>query len=62
MLFHGRLMHKSTDNESSRLRAAMVYHFATADTVDHSIERFGNAMPNVDWMPLLRNGRAVSVR
>jgi phytanoyl-CoA hydroxylase len=62
LLFHGRLMHKSTDNESSRRRAAMVYHFATSDTLDHSIERFGKAMPNVDWMPLLRNGRPVSTR
>jgi ectoine hydroxylase-related dioxygenase (phytanoyl-CoA dioxygenase family) len=59
LLFHSHLMHKSTDNVSKGRRAAMVYHFADAATIDRTTEKFGRPAPNVDWMPVLRAGRAV---
>jgi phytanoyl-CoA hydroxylase len=34
LLFDSHLMHRSTDNESAGVRAAMVYHYAAAGTVD----------------------------
>jgi len=55
LLFHSHLMHRSTDNESDHKRAAMVYHYAEAGTVDHSEERFGIVPPNIDWMPVQRS-------
>ena len=36
LLFDSHLMHRSTDNVSDGRRAAMVYHYTPADTVDHS--------------------------
>ena len=39
LLFDGHLMHCSTDNVSSGRRAAMVYHYAPAGTVDHTYAR-----------------------
>jgi phytanoyl-CoA hydroxylase len=60
LVFHSHLMHKSTDNTSKGRRAAMVYHFADAATVDKTEERFGRPAPNVDWMPVLRAGRPVA--
>ena len=59
LVFHSHLMHKSTDNASDRMRAAMVYHYAQAGTVDHTKERFGFDPPNTDWMPVRRGGGAV---
>ena len=56
LVFHSHLMHKSTDNSSITTRAAMVYHYADAATVDRSMDRFGFVPPNVDWMPVLRGG------
>jgi ectoine hydroxylase-related dioxygenase (phytanoyl-CoA dioxygenase family) len=56
LLFHSHLMHRSTDNESAHGRAAMVYHYAEAGTVDNSAQRFGFVPPNVDWMPVRRAG------
>jgi phytanoyl-CoA hydroxylase len=54
LVFDSHLMHCSTDNESSGIRAAMVYHYAAAGTVDHSEEYF----PSVnDWVPARRGGR-----
>jgi hypothetical protein len=35
LLFDSHLMHRSTDNDSTGIRAAMVYHFAATGTVDH---------------------------
>ena len=52
LLFHSRLRHRSTDNESDRSRAAMVYHFAVAETE-------GYIAPNHDWLPVLRDGTPV---
>jgi hypothetical protein len=34
LLFDSHLMHRSTDNESTGIRAAMVYHYAATGTVD----------------------------
>ena len=38
VLFDSHLMHRSTDNVSDRPRAAMVYHYATAGTVDRTAQ------------------------
>ena len=58
LLFHSHLMHKSTDNVSSTRRAAMVYHFGEAGTVDQSQEKWGLTPPNIDWMSVRRRGGA----
>ena len=60
LLFHSHLMHRSTDNQSERMRAAMVFHYGEAGTVDGSQEKFGFVPPNVDWMPVLRGGSPVA--
>ncbi|HTO54992.1 MAG TPA: phytanoyl-CoA dioxygenase family protein [Myxococcota bacterium] len=57
LVFHGQLMHKSTDNRSESLRAAMVYHYGEAGTVDHTL-RFRDFTLN-DWLPVLRAGKPV---
>lgn len=54
LIFHSHLFHRSTDNESDRMRAAMVYHFASAATRDLSMEKIGFVPPNTDWMPVRR--------
>lgn len=56
LVFHSNLVHRSTDNESDRERAAMVFHYAIGGTDDHSEERFGFVPPNIDWMPVRRVG------
>jgi phytanoyl-CoA hydroxylase len=54
LVFDSHLMHCSTDNESDGIRAAMVYHYAAAGTVDHTDEYF----PSInDWVPARREGR-----
>jgi len=58
LVFHGHLMHKSTDNLSSSMRAAMVYHYGAAGTVDATLERKGYTIN--DWLPVLRGGVPVS--
>lgn len=45
LVFHSRLMHRSTDNVSDGLRAAMVFHLAEHGTVDHSQDS-----PVNDWV------------
>ncbi len=50
LVFHSQLMHRSTDNGSSGLRAAMVYHLAETGTVD----RDEKPAPINDWMPVRR--------
>ena len=52
LLFDSHLMHFSTDNRSHRRRAAMVYHFARAGTVDHTVEQRGYSIN--DWLPVRR--------
>jgi ectoine hydroxylase-related dioxygenase (phytanoyl-CoA dioxygenase family) len=58
LVFHGHLMHKSTDNRSSGMRAAMVYHYGEAGTVDRTFENKGYTIN--DWLPVLRGGVAVA--
>ena len=48
LVFDSHLMHRSTDNVSDGLRAAMVYHYAQADTKDASSNLVN------DWMPARR--------
>ncbi len=62
LLFHSHLMHMSTDNDSDTMRAAMVYHFAEAGTIDESEKRWGRVPPNVDWMPVRRTHREPEAR
>jgi ectoine hydroxylase-related dioxygenase (phytanoyl-CoA dioxygenase family) len=52
LLFDSHLMHRSTDNVSSGLRAAMVYHYAAAGTVDRSRNLVN------DWVPARRGSAA----
>jgi ectoine hydroxylase-related dioxygenase (phytanoyl-CoA dioxygenase family) len=56
LVFHSRLMHRSTDNLSRGRRAAMVYHYAEAGTRD----RAQQAAPVNDWMPVQRGGGLVA--
>ncbi len=57
LVFHGHLMHKSTDNLSGGMRAAMVYHYGEAGTVDATLER--KCYTINDWLPVLRGGAPV---
>jgi phytanoyl-CoA hydroxylase len=52
LVFDSHLMHRSTDNVSPSIRAAMVYHYAAAGTTDESLERNGHTIN--DWMPARR--------
>jgi ectoine hydroxylase-related dioxygenase (phytanoyl-CoA dioxygenase family) len=54
LVFHSHLMHRSTDNVSRQMRAAMVFHFAQGGTEDRFAERFGHPSPVHDWLPLRR--------
>jgi ectoine hydroxylase-related dioxygenase (phytanoyl-CoA dioxygenase family) len=54
LIFHGHLMHKSTDNRSRGMRAAMVYHYGEAGTVDRTSDEKGYTIN--DWLPALRGG------
>jgi phytanoyl-CoA hydroxylase len=51
LVFDSHLMHCSTDNESDGIRAAMVYHYAAAGTLDRSEEYFPSFN---DWVPARR--------
>ena len=53
LVFHSHLMHRSTDNVSDGIRAAMVYHYSPAGTVDRAPR--GPTYVN-DWMPVRRAG------
>jgi hypothetical protein len=63
LVFDSHLMHRSTDNQSSASRAAMVWHFAGAGTVDPGMPigdgRFVPSPVN-DWLPVVRGGAAVA--
>jgi ectoine hydroxylase-related dioxygenase (phytanoyl-CoA dioxygenase family) len=52
LLFDSHLMHFSTDNDSDGVRAAMVYHYARAGTVDSTEELRGYTIN--DWLPVRR--------
>lgn len=51
LLFHSNLMHRSTDNVSDGRRAAMVYHYARAGTVDHTYARMREQSDVMGEMP-----------
>ncbi len=48
LIFHSKLMHRSKDNESDAIRAAMVYHYGERGTVDQA----KRPAPINDWMPV----------
>jgi phytanoyl-CoA hydroxylase len=48
LVFDSHLMHRSTDNVSDGIRAAMVYHYAATGTLDRSQEVFGYTVN--DWV------------
>lgn len=50
LLFDSHLMHRSTDNVSAGLRAAMVYHYAATATRDRTEELKGYTIN--DWIDL----------
>jgi ectoine hydroxylase-related dioxygenase (phytanoyl-CoA dioxygenase family) len=52
LVFDSHLMHRSTDNVSDGIRAAMVYHYARAGTLDRTLERQDHTIN--DWMPTRR--------
>ena len=60
LVFDSHLMHCSTDNESDGIRAAMVFHFAAAGTVDHTEKVLGRPSNVNDWAPAIRSGRSVA--
>jgi ectoine hydroxylase-related dioxygenase (phytanoyl-CoA dioxygenase family) len=58
LLFDSHLMHRSTDNASSGLRAAMVYHYAPTGTRDRTEEVRGYTVN--DWIEIEPTTRSVS--
>ncbi|MGZ4715062.1 MAG: phytanoyl-CoA dioxygenase family protein [Acidimicrobiales bacterium] len=52
LVFDSHLMHRSHDNTGAGARAAMVFHFAAAGTVDHTERLRGYAIH--DWLPVGR--------
>ncbi len=62
LVFDSHLMHRSTDNLSDEIRAAMVWHFSRPGTEDLGLD-YGNGVrfknPLNDWVPVVRNGVAV---
>ena len=59
LVFDSHLMHRSTDNVSHGIRAAMVFHVAAAGTVDNTEKLKGYKSPVNDWVPLVRSGAFV---
>jgi phytanoyl-CoA hydroxylase len=59
LVFDSHLMHRSTDNVSTGIRAAMVFHVAAAGTVDRTEAVRGYKSPVNDWVPLVRDGAFV---
>jgi ectoine hydroxylase-related dioxygenase (phytanoyl-CoA dioxygenase family) len=59
LVFDSHLMHRSTDNTSSGIRAAMVFHVAAAGTTDKTEDLRGYKSPVNDWVPLVRGGAFV---
>lgn len=62
VVFDSHLMHRSTDNRSRVLRAAMVWHFARPRTVDPGLQLADGrrvANPVHDWMGVVRDEKSV---
>jgi ectoine hydroxylase-related dioxygenase (phytanoyl-CoA dioxygenase family) len=55
LVFHSHLMHRSTDNLSGGIRAAMVWHYARSGTIDQTREKFGHQNPAHDFMKIERH-------
>ena len=55
LVFDSHLMHRSKDNASDGARAAMVFHYGAAGTVDRS----GEVGIRYPWTPVLRGGDVV---
>lgn len=55
LVFHGHLMHRSTDNVSDCIRAAFVWHYSSARTQDLTLYNFGFQNDTHDFMPIARN-------
>jgi ectoine hydroxylase-related dioxygenase (phytanoyl-CoA dioxygenase family) len=55
LLFDSHLMHRSTDNASAGLRAAMVYHYAPTGTLDRTEAVRGYTIN--DWIAMEDTGR-----
>jgi ectoine hydroxylase-related dioxygenase (phytanoyl-CoA dioxygenase family) len=51
LVFDSHLMHCSTDNRSEERRAAMVYHYAVAGTVDHTYAQLRERSDALGEMP-----------
>lgn len=51
LVFDSHLMHRSTDNVSDGRRAAMVYHYASAGTVDNTYARLREQRDAMGQMP-----------
>jgi phytanoyl-CoA hydroxylase len=51
LVFDSHLMHCSTDNRSEGRRAAMVYHYAQAGTIDHTYARLREQRDALGQMP-----------
>jgi ectoine hydroxylase-related dioxygenase (phytanoyl-CoA dioxygenase family) len=51
LVFDSHLMHRSTDNESTGARAAMVYHYAQAGTIDRTYARLREQSEAMGAMP-----------
>ena len=58
LVFHSFLMHRSTDNMSGKIRAAMVWHYTKSGTIDQTKERFGHRNPSHDFMKIERRRAA----
>lgn len=58
LVFDSLLMHRSTDNVSNGIRAAMVYHYAKTGTLDRSEAVYGYSIN--DWVPVHGAGVARS--
>ena len=54
LVFDRHLMHRSTDNVSDGIRAAMVYHYAATGTLDRSESVYGYSIN--DWVPVHGTG------
>jgi phytanoyl-CoA hydroxylase len=51
LVFDSHLMHRSTDNVSDGRRAAMVYHYASAGTIDNTYARLREQSDAMGQMP-----------
>jgi phytanoyl-CoA hydroxylase len=61
LVFNSYLLHKSVDNRGTGRRAAMVYHYGRADSVNLAppeVQKIQNMVTR--WVPVMRGGAPVS--